>query len=153
METGTDIRRRVFNIVNFFRKNSTAVADHTFGIGVLFSICDDRLDLWFSVPDWDGLDRKLRFAGFGPYIGMNQRLYILDIAKKTLAVIHHKSPFCMLIGLGLAIVMDQGTQRNQTCFATCFLLPFPTFFFRERGRSGHGCTNPSNGITEFAYLD
>ena len=85
-------------------------------------------NIWVSVSDWqDGsLTASYGWGGFGQYAKMFHDESFWSAVLNTLklfAII----PICLLLGLGMAIVMDQGL-RGTPVFRTLILLPFALSF-------------------------
>ena len=85
-------------------------------------------NIWVSVSDWpDGsLTASYGFGGFGQYQKMFGDESFWNAVWNTLklfAII----PICLLLGMGMAIVMDQGL-RGTPVFRTLILLPFALSF-------------------------
>lgn len=100
-------------------------------------------NLWVSVSDWDGLIASYGFAGFGQYARMLRDSTFWISLKNTL-LLFSIIPICMVIGLGLAIVMDQGLRMTNV-FRNLFLLPFALSFV-VTGTIWAWMYNPSSGI-------
>ena len=85
-------------------------------------------NLWVSVSDWqDGsLTPSYGWGGFGQYTKMfhSEEFWgaVLNTLKLFLII-----PICLLLGLGLALVMDQGL-KGTSVFRTLILLPFALSF-------------------------
>ena len=85
-------------------------------------------NIWVSVSDWpDGsLTASYGWGGFGQYTKMFGDESFWSAVWNTLklfAII----PICLLLGMGMAIVMDQGL-RGTPVFRTLILLPFALSF-------------------------
>lgn len=85
-------------------------------------------NLWVSVSDWEAgeLNASYGFGGFGNYIKMFSSSNFWPALKNTL-LLFCVIPICLLLGLGLALIMDQGL-RGTTIFRTLILLPFALSF-------------------------
>ena len=85
-------------------------------------------NLWVSVSDWeDGmLEASYGWGGFGNYIKMFSSDYFWPTLRNTL-LLFCLIPLCLLLGLGLALLMDQGL-RGTALFRTLILLPFALSF-------------------------
>ena len=85
-------------------------------------------NLWVSVSDWGAgeLEASYGFGGFGNYARMFQSDSFWPALRNTL-LLFCLIPLCLLLGLGLAIIMDQGL-RGTAIFRTLILLPFALSF-------------------------
>ena len=85
-------------------------------------------NLWVSVSDWEAgnLEASYGWGGFGNYERMFTSAQFLPALKNTL-LLFCLIPLCLLLGLGLALVMDQGL-RGTALFRTLILLPFALSF-------------------------
>lgn len=85
-------------------------------------------NLWVSVSDWQAgeLEASYGWGGFGNYIRMFNSSNFLPALKNTL-LLFCLIPLCLLLGLGLALIMDQGL-RGTAVFRTLILLPFALSF-------------------------
>lgn len=85
-------------------------------------------NLWVSVSDWESgaLEASYGFGGFGNYIRMFNSPDFWPSLRNTL-LLFCLIPLCLLLGLGLALLMDQGL-RGTTLFRTLILLPFALSF-------------------------
>ena len=85
-------------------------------------------NLWVSVSDWQAgeLEASYGFGGLGNYARMFASDNFLPALKNTL-LLFCLIPLCLLLGLGLALVMDQGL-RGTAVFRTLILLPFALSF-------------------------
>ena len=85
-------------------------------------------NLWVSISDWEAgeLEASYGFGGFGNYVKMFSSPYFWPALKNTL-LLFCLIPICLLLGLGLALVMDQGL-RGTALFRTLILLPFALSF-------------------------
>ena len=85
-------------------------------------------NLWVSVSDWEAgeLEASYGFGGFGNYVKMFNSSNFWPALKNTL-LLFCLIPLCLLLGLGLALIMDQGL-RGTAVFRTLILLPFALSF-------------------------
>lgn len=85
-------------------------------------------NLWVSVSDWEAgeLEASYGFGGFGNYVKMFQSPNFWPALKNTL-LLFCLIPLCLLLGLGLALIMDQGLLGT-AMFRTLILLPFALSF-------------------------
>ena len=85
-------------------------------------------NLWVSVSDWgDGmLEASYGWGGFGNYAKMFTSPNFWPALRNTL-LLFCLIPLCLLLGLGLALLMDQGL-RGTAVFRTLILLPFALSF-------------------------
>lgn len=85
-------------------------------------------NLWVSVSDWEGgsLTSSYGWGGFGNYIKMFSDPNFLPSLTNTL-LLFCIIRVCLLLGLGLALLMDQGL-RGTAVFRTLILLPFALSF-------------------------
>ena len=85
-------------------------------------------NLWVSVSDWEAgeLEASYGFGGFGNYAKMFSSSTFWPALRNTL-LLFCLIPLCLLLGLGLALVMDQGL-RGTAIFRTMILLPFALSF-------------------------
>ncbi len=85
-------------------------------------------NLWVSVSDWESgqLEASYGFGGFGNYAKMFSSPNFLPSLKNTM-LLFSLIPICLLLGLGLALLMDQGL-RGSSIFRTLILLPFALSF-------------------------
>ena len=85
-------------------------------------------NLWVSVSDWPDHSQKASYGwgGFGQYVKMfgDSSFWsaVLNTLKLFLII-----PVCLVLGLGLALVMDQGLKGTPV-FRTLILLPFALSF-------------------------
>jgi glucose/mannose transport system permease protein len=82
---------------------------------------------WVSLSNWDGLRPDLSWAGFGNYARLfaNPRFQI-DIRNTIVFTISFLTA-CIVLGLGLAILLDQGV-RGENVFRSLFLFPMAISF-------------------------
>lgn len=85
-------------------------------------------NLWVSVSDWEAgqLEASYGWGGFGNYARMFQSQDFWPSLRNTL-LLFCLIPLCLLLGLGLALIMDQGL-RGTAVFRTLILLPFALSF-------------------------
>ena len=88
-------------------------------------------NIWVSVSDWPegSVMPTYGWGGFGQYAKMfsgNTGEYFWNAVKNTL-LLFLIIPICLLLGLGLALVMDHGL-RGTPVFRTLILLPFSLSF-------------------------
>lgn len=85
-------------------------------------------NLWVSVSDWQAgeLEASYGYGGFDNYVKMFQSPNFWPALKNTL-LLFCLIPLCLLLGLGLALIMDQGL-RGTAVFRTLILLPFALSF-------------------------
>ncbi|MDR0897250.1 MAG: sugar ABC transporter permease [Oscillospiraceae bacterium] len=85
-------------------------------------------NLWVSVSDWESgqLEASYGWGGFGNYIRMFSSSNFWPALKNTL-LLFCLIPLCLLLGLGIALLMDQGL-RGTALFRTLILLPFALSF-------------------------
>ncbi len=85
-------------------------------------------NLWVSLSDWEAgeLEASYGFGGFGNYTRMFSSSTFWPALKNTL-LLFCLIPLCLLLGLGLALIMDQGL-RGTAVFRTLILLPFALSF-------------------------
>ena len=85
-------------------------------------------NLWVSVSDWEAgeLEASYGFGGFGNYVKMFNSSNFWPALKNTL-LLFCLIPLCLLLGLGQALIMDQGL-RGTAVFRTLILLPFALSF-------------------------
>lgn len=82
---------------------------------------------WVSLSNWDGLRPDLSWAGFGNYAKLfaNPRFQIG--VRNTVVFTVSFLTLCILIGLGLAILLDQRV-RGENLFRALFLFPMAISF-------------------------
>lgn len=87
---------------------------------------------WVSVSNWNGsLDPDYSYAGLSNYIWMFQEQgaygsLFLQTLKNT-GILFALIPICLLLGLGMALLMDQGL-KGSTAFRSLVMLPFALSF-------------------------
>lgn len=129
--------------MNFLRRNPLLLLVIPLGLVFYFVYVMIGWNLWVSVSDWDGLIASYGFAGFGAYMRMlNDSTFWISLRNTLL--LFTIIPICMLIGLGLAIAMDQGL-KGTNLFRNLFLLPFALSFV-VTGTIWAWMYNPTNGI-------
>ncbi len=102
-------------------------------------------NLWVSVSDWENgsLTATYGWGGFGQYIKMFTSEYFGTSLINTL-LLFCLIPICLLLGLGLALLMDQGL-RGTALFRNLILLPFALSFV-VTGTVWAWMYRPSNGV-------
>jgi glucose/mannose transport system permease protein len=82
---------------------------------------------WVSLSNWDGLRPDLSWAGFVNYVRLfaNPRFQI-DI-RNTVVFTAFFLGACIVLGMGLAILLDQGI-RGENFFRSLFLFPMAISF-------------------------
>lgn len=85
-------------------------------------------NLWVSVSDWEAgqLEASYGWGGLGNYSRMFASPDFWPSLRNTL-LLFCLIPLCLLLGLGLALIMDQGL-RGTAVFRTLILLPFALSF-------------------------
>ena len=85
-------------------------------------------NLWVSVSNWESgqLEASYGWGGFGNYVRMFSSPDFWPSLRNTL-LLFCLIPLCLLLGLGLALIMDQGL-RGTALFRTLILLPFALSF-------------------------
>lgn len=85
-------------------------------------------NLWVSVSDWENgaLEASYGWGGFGNYVKMFSSPDFWPALRNTL-LLFCLIPLCLALGLGLALLMDQGL-RGTALFRTLILLPFALSF-------------------------
>ena len=102
-------------------------------------------NLWVSVSDWQqwSLEASYGFGGFGWYETMFNDPVFWTSFKNTL-LLFLIIPICLVIGLGLALLMDQAL-KGTAIFRNLILLPFALSYV-VTGTVWAWMYNPSNGI-------
>lgn len=102
-------------------------------------------NLWVSVSDWPkySLEASYGFGGFGWYAEMFKSADFWVALKNTL-LLFLIIPICLIIGLGLALLMDQGL-KGTSIFRNLILLPFALSYV-VTGTVWAWMYNPSSGI-------
>ena len=100
---------------------------------------------WVSVSDWErgSLSASYGWGGFGQYARMFSSEYFGTSLLNTL-LLFCLIPICLLLGLGLALLMDQGL-RGTTLFRNLILLPFALSFV-VTGTVWAWMYRPTNGV-------
>lgn len=85
-------------------------------------------NMWVSVSDWQAgeLEASYGWGGFDNYARMFASTNFWPALKNTL-LLFCLIPLCLLLGLGLALLMDQ-SMRGTAMFRTLILLPFALSF-------------------------
>ena len=104
-------------------------------------------NFWVSVSDWEpwSLQASYGFGGFQWYAEMFTDSAFLQSLVNTL-LLFLIIPICLLLGLGLALLMDQGL-RGTSLFRNLILLPYALSFV-VTGTVWAWMYNPSNSILE-----
>ena len=85
-------------------------------VGILWNII-------VSISDWKGLVASYNIKGFDEYLNFfNDQVFITSLTNNIFIIVLFV-PLTLLVGLFLAILMDQKI-RNESFFRTVFLLPF-----------------------------
>ena len=102
-------------------------------------------NLWVSVSDWEqySLEASYGFCGFQWYIHMFQDPDFWVALKNTL-LLFLIIPICLVLGLLLALLMDQGL-KGTSLFRNLILLPFALSYV-VTGTVWAWMYNPSSGI-------
>ena len=102
-------------------------------------------NVWVSVSDWQNgsLSASYGWGGFGQYAKMFSSEYFGTSLINTL-LLFCLIPICLLLGLGLALLMDQGL-RGTTLFRNLILLPFALSFV-VTGTVWAWMYRPTNGV-------
>lgn len=102
-------------------------------------------NVWVSVSDWKSgsLTASYGWGGFEAYARMFRSEYFGSSLLNTL-LLFCLIPLCLLIGLGLALLMDQGL-RGTTLFRNLILLPFALSFV-VTGTVWAWMYRPTNGV-------
>lgn len=100
---------------------------------------------WVSVSDWErgSLSASYGWGGFGQYAKMFSSEYFGTSLLNTL-LLFCLIPICLLLGLGLALLMDQGL-KGTTLFRNLILLPFALSFV-VTGTVWAWMYRPTNGV-------
>jgi glucose/mannose transport system permease protein len=114
-----------------------------FALLVYFVYVGIGWNLWVSFGKWKGMEPSYVLAGFDQYVKMFQNENFWISLKNTL-LLFLIIPICVLLGLGLAIVMDKGL-RGTSVFRNLFLLPFALSYV-VTGTVWAWMYEPSNGI-------
>ncbi len=102
-------------------------------------------NFWVSVSDWEpySLQASYGFGGFQWYAQMFSDSAFVQSLLNTL-ILFLIIPACLIIGLGLALLMDQGL-KGTSLFRNLILLPYALSFV-VTGTVWAWMYNPSNGI-------
>lgn len=102
-------------------------------------------NLWVSVSDWPkySLEASYNFGGFGWYTTMFEDPDFTVSLKNTL-ILFSIIPICLIVGLLLALLMDQGL-KGTSLFRNLILLPFALSYV-VTGTVWAWMYNPSSGI-------
>ena len=102
-------------------------------------------NVWVSVSDWENgsLTASYDWGGFAQYVRMFQSEYFGTSLMNTL-LLFCLIPVCLILGLGLALLMDQGL-RGSTLFRNLILLPF-SLSFVVTGTVWAWMYRPTNGV-------
>lgn len=102
-------------------------------------------NVWVSVSDWarGDLTASYGWGGFGNYKWMFENEYFWTSLGNTL-LLFCLIPLCLLLGLGLALLMDQAL-RGTTLFRNLILLPF-SLSFVVTGTVWAWMYRPQNGV-------
>lgn len=102
-------------------------------------------NLWVSVSDWEqySLEASYGFGGFQWYAKMFSDPYFWVSFKNTL-LLFLIIPICLVVGLLLALLMDQGL-KGTSIFRNLILLPFALSYV-VTGTVWAWMYNPSSGI-------
>ena len=114
-----------------------------FALLVYFVYVGIGWNLWVSLGNWKGMEPSYAFTGFEQYIKMLQNENFWISLKNTL-YLFLIIPICVVLGLGLAIIMDKGL-RGTSIFRNLFLLPFALSYV-VTGTVWAWMYEPSNGI-------
>ncbi|MFX1538193.1 MAG: carbohydrate ABC transporter permease [Promethearchaeota archaeon] len=80
-----------------------------------------------SVSNWEGLKIDYTFKGFDQYFKLfNDEVFLISLTNNIMLIVLFV-PLCLLVGLSLAILMDQKV-RYEGVFRTIYLLPFTLSF-------------------------
>ena len=113
---------------NFFKRHPLIWIAIPAALLIYFVYVSLGWNLWVSVSDWQAgeLEASYGFGGFGNYVKMFNSATFWPALRNTL-LLFCVIPVCLLLGLGLALVMDQGL-KGTTVFRTLILLPFALSF-------------------------
>lgn len=102
-------------------------------------------NLWVSVSDWQSgnLEASYGFGGFQWYAKIFNDVNFWVSLKNTM-LLFSIIPICLIVGLGLALLMDQGL-KGTSVFRNLILLPFALSYV-VTGTVWAWMYNPSNGI-------
>jgi len=130
----------VFQIVKHFAPKVTAPVTKFFerhpliwicipaGLLIYFVYVSLGWNLWVSVSDWEAgdLNASYGFGGFGNYVKLFTSEEFWPTLGHTL-LLFAIIPLCLVIGLALALLMDQGL-KGTAVFRTLIVLPFALSF-------------------------
>jgi len=128
----------------FFKRHPLIILVIPIGLILYFVYFCIGWNVCVSVSDWKGLTPSYRFNGFYAYTKLfTDSTFWLSLRNTLLlfAII----PICIVLGLLLAILMDQEGLRGSNIFRNLFLLPF-TLSFVVTGTIWAWMYNPTNGI-------
>ena len=128
----------------FFKRHPLIILVIPIGLILYFVYFCIGWNVWVSVSDWKGLTPSYRFNGFYAYTKLfTDSTFWLSLRNTLLlfAII----PICIVLGLLLAILMDQEGLKGSNIFRNLFLLPF-TLSFVVTGTIWAWMYNPTNGI-------
>ena len=102
-------------------------------------------NVWVSVSDWQNgsLSATYGWGGFAQYAKMFSSEYFGSSLVNTL-LLFCLIPICLVIGLGLALLLDQGL-RGTTLMRNLILLPFALSFV-VTGTVWAWMYRPTNGV-------
>lgn len=102
-------------------------------------------NLWVSVSDWESgsLTASYGFMGFGNYLRMFRSEYF-GVALGNTLLLFGLIPLCLLLGLGLALLIDQALAGS-ALFRNIILLPF-SLSFVVTGTVWAWMYRPTNGV-------
>lgn len=130
-------------MVGFLKRNPLLLLVIPLGLVFYFVYVGIGWNLWVSVSDWRGLNASYGFGGFGAYIRMISDSTFWISLRNTL-LLFTIIPICIVLGLVLALIMDQGL-KGTNLFRNLFLLPFALSFV-VTGTIWAWMYNPSSGI-------
>jgi glucose/mannose transport system permease protein len=114
-----------------------------FALLVYFVYVGIGWNLWVSFGSWKGMEPSYALSGLGQYVKMFQSENFLISLGNTL-LLFLIIPICVLLGLGLAIILDKGL-KGTSIFRNLFLLPFALSYV-VTGTVWAWMYEPSNGI-------
>ncbi len=122
------VPKTVAPIHNFLKKHPLIWICIPAALLIYFVYVSLGWNLWVSVSDWEAgdLEASYGWGGFGNYVKMFNSNNFWPALKNTL-LLFCLIPLCLLLGLGLALIMDQGL-RGTAVFRTLILLPFALSF-------------------------
>ncbi len=127
----------------FFRRHPFVVLIVPIGLVGYFVYANLAWNVWVSVSSWKGLLPSYAFGGFGTY----GKLFTdteFWVALKNTVVLFSIVPVCLVLGMFVAFLLDQGL-RASNLFRNLFLLPFALSFV-VTGTIWAWMYNPSSGI-------